>query len=135
MDGIQADLERLRRDNVLIDAAGAAAGGLRRIEALQIMPREDFGPIAERHAHTVPKALRTLLRTMGAANPGGRTLLSYMLFEGAYTRELIALGYADAMLRRDELVEFLGLGVATSPAPASRSPRRNEAFTAARYKE
>jgi NTE family protein len=109
MDGIQSDLDRLRRDNLLIDAAGHAAGGLRRVDALQIMPSADFGPIAERHAHAVPRALRTLLRTMGAANPGGRTLLSYMLFEGAYTRELIALGHADAMARRDELVEFLGL--------------------------
>ena len=108
MDGVHADLERLRRDNLLIGAAAAAAGrdavaGMRRVEALHIVPGEDFGAIAARHAGDLPRALRALLRTMGAANPGGRMLLSYLLFDGAYARELIALGYRDAMRRREEL--------------------------------
>jgi NTE family protein len=103
MDGVHADLERLRRDNLLISAAGGAVAGMRRVEALHIQPGEDFGAIADRHARDMPRALRTLLRTMGAANPGGRMLLSYLLFDGAYARELIALGYRDAMCRRDEL--------------------------------
>lgn len=107
MDAVQVDLERLHRDNLLIDAAGGAVAGMRRIEALHIAPSEDFGEIAERHAADMPRALRALLRTMGAANPGGRMLLSYLLFDGAYARELIALGYADAMRRRDELQELL----------------------------
>lgn len=107
MDGVQADLARLGRDNQLIDAAGGAIGGLRRIEALHIAPTEDFGAIAERYAADMPRALRTLLRTMGAANPGGRMLLSYLLFDGAYARELIALGHADAMRRREELQALL----------------------------
>jgi NTE family protein len=108
MDGVQADLERLERDNLLIRAAGAAALGLRRVEVVSITPRVDFGPIAERHAPDAPPTLRTLLRVMGAANPGGRTLLSYLLFQGSYARELIAHGYADAMARREELQAFLG---------------------------
>ena len=108
MDGIQADLERLRRDNALIAAvSGPVPEGLRFIEPLVITPREDFGPIAARHVDEVPRALRVLLRTMGAADSAGSTLLSYLLFEGGYTRELIALGYADAMARRDELQPFL----------------------------
>lgn len=107
MDGVHADLERLRRENQLIAAAGGEVGGMRQIEALQVSPREDFGEIAGRHAADVPRALRVLLRTMGAANPGGQMLLSYLLFEASYTRELIALGYADAMQRRDELQALL----------------------------
>jgi NTE family protein len=106
MDGVQADLERLRRDNQLI-AAGGAIEGLKIIEPLVITPREDFGEIAERHAQEAPRALRALLRTMGAAGPGGRTLLSYLLFEAGYTRELIAIGYRDARARREELQELL----------------------------
>jgi NTE family protein len=114
MDGMQADLERLHRDNLLIEAAGGRAGGLRRIETLTIFPREEFGPIAQAHAAAMPRALRMLLRTMGAANPGGRTLLSYLLFEAAYTRELIALGYADVRARRHEIAAFLGVDLAAA---------------------
>ena len=77
------------------------------LDTLMIAPREDFGEIAARHADEMPRSLRALLRTMGAANPGGGALLSYLLFEGGYTRELIALGYADAMRRRDELYAFV----------------------------
>jgi NTE family protein len=127
MDGMQSDLERLERDNLLIDAAGGAAGRLRRIDALTISPREDFGPIAERHAARVPRGLRVLLRTMGAANPGGRTLLSYLLFESAYTRDLIALGYEDARARRHEIAAFLGADLAVAGLERRRAARREAA--------
>jgi len=107
MDGVHADLERLQRDNLVLASAGGAVAGMRRVEALHIEPGEDFGEIAARHAGNMPRALRTLLRTMGAANPGGRMLLSYLLFDGSYARELIALGFRDAMRRRDELQALL----------------------------
>jgi NTE family protein len=68
----------------------------------------------------MPRTVRALLRILGAANDDGSGLLSYLLFESAYTRELIALGYADTMARRDEVAAFLepaarmGAGVAAS---------------------
>jgi NTE family protein len=108
MDGLHADLERLERDNLLIGAVGAERAGRRHIASLLVSPTEDFGEIAARHAGEIPRPLRVLLRTMGAANPGGAALLSYLLFEGGYTRELIALGYADAVRRREELQAFVG---------------------------
>ena len=51
---------------------------------------------------------------MGAYNPGGRKLLSYLLFESGYTRELIRIGYRDAMERRDAIAAFLALEEARS---------------------
>jgi NTE family protein len=119
MDGLYADLERLESINDLLSRLPACANnqgprGLRRIDAMLIVPRDDFGDIAARHAREVPRALRVLLRTMGAYNPGGRKLLSYLLFESGYTRELIRIGYRDAMERRDAIAAFLDLEDARS---------------------
>jgi NTE family protein len=68
--------------------------------------------------------VRALLRIMGAANSGGSELLSYLLFESGYTRELIALGYADTMERRDEVAEFLEAGMRTEVAATATAPSR-----------
>lgn len=119
MDGLYADLERLESINDLLSRLPACANGqgprgLRRIDAMLIVPRDDFGEIAARHTHEIPRALRILLRSMGANNPGGRKLLSYLLFESGYTRELIRLGYRDAMERHDAITAFLGLESAHS---------------------
>ncbi len=107
MDGLHNDLERLQRDNLLIANVGPDKTGLKHIAPLLMSPREDFSEIAVRHADEMPRPLRVLMRTMGALNPGGGTLLSYLLFEGGYTRELIGLGYADGMRRREELYDFI----------------------------
>jgi len=104
---LHADIERLERDNRLIEAAGSAAGGLRPVRALLIEPSQDPGDVAARHAQRMPFAVRLLMRTLGAANRGGQLLLSYLLFDGAYARDLIALGYADAVRNKEALQSFL----------------------------
>ena len=113
-DGLYADLERLTQINQIVDRVGALAGvgennvHLRRIDIMVIMPSRDLSEIARHHTASLPRALRTLLRTMGALNSGGGQLMSYLMFQDSYTRELIALGYQDAMKRSDDLLSFLG---------------------------
>jgi NTE family protein len=113
-DGLYADLERLTQINQIVDRVGALAGvgennvNLRRIDIMVIMPSRDLSEIARHHTASLPRALRTLLRTMGALNSGGGQLMSYLMFQDSYTRELIALGYQDAMKRSDDLLSFLG---------------------------
>jgi len=60
-----------------------------------------------RYTHEMPRPVRLLMRGLGALNYGGRQLVSYLLFESGYTRELIRLGYADAMDRRQQLLDFM----------------------------
>jgi len=133
-DGLYSDLERLTQLNQLVDhvgpltsTVGGAGGGmgvqLKRIDMLVILPSRDLSEIARHHVGSLPPTLRVLLRTMGAMNTGGGQLMSYLLFQASYTRELIALGYMDAMKRADDLVAFLS-GYAVSSTGATGIMRR-----------
>jgi NTE family protein len=114
-DGLYSDLERLTQLNEIVERAGPLSTDgvrLRRIDMLVILPSKDLSEIARRHLKSLPRTIRTLLRTMGALNTGGGQLMSYLMFQDTYTRELIALGYEDAMKRSDDLRAFLaGLAV------------------------
>jgi NTE family protein len=124
MEGLDADLERLRRTNELLDdIPGACQLGLRRIESLVMHPQSDLSAAAAAHAGEMPRSVRSLLRTMGAASEMGGQLTSYLLFEAGYTAELIDMGYGDAQARRDEICAFLGIG----PAVGSEKEQRSQA--------
>ncbi|MBK9020705.1 MAG: patatin-like phospholipase family protein [Sulfuritalea sp.] len=114
LDSMSVDLERMSRINrtlalipesVRIDKAMT----LRPIDVLVIAPSQRLDHLAARHARALPWAVRTLLRGVGAMNQNGGALTSYLLFEQPYTRALIALGYADTMARRDEVLQFLDI--------------------------
>ncbi|MGE5242471.1 MAG: patatin-like phospholipase family protein, partial [Bacteroidota bacterium] len=55
----------------------------------------------------LPWTIRSLLASLGAFNRMGSNLISYLLFERPYCRDLIRLGYEDAMRRKDEILRFL----------------------------
>ena len=112
MDGLYSDLERMTRINQLIDAAPAehrrgALARVRPIDTMLVVPSEDLREIAFRHRRELPVALRALLRGISGKSPSGNRLLSFLLFEKAYTRDLIALGYRDGMKVKDELQDFV----------------------------
>ncbi len=112
MDGLYSDLERITRINEMLDAVPERSirignAEMRPINTMLIVPSEDLRLIAERHRAALPFAIRALLRGVGGNSPGENKLLSFLLFEQAYTRELIALGYRDAMNVKDELLDFV----------------------------
>lgn len=112
MDGLYSDLERITRINEMIDAVPAenregALSSVRPIDTMLVVPSEDLREIAARHRDKLPFAIRTLLRGISGKGRSENRLLSFLLFERSYTRELIALGYRDAMKVKDELRDFV----------------------------
>jgi len=123
-DGLYSDLERMTQINQLIDSVpeSARSGSLKRmrpIDTMVVLPSEDLRVIAHRHLKQMPLPVRTLLRGLRGRNKSEDRLLSFLLFEQAYTRELIELGYQDAMKVKDQLYEFItGKDVPRLFAPA-----------------
>lgn len=112
MDGLYSDLERITRINELLDSMpdeelDLGETTMRPIDTMLIVPSEDLRAIAHKHRAELPFAIRALLRGVGGGNPGENRLLSFLLFEQAYARELIDLGYRDAMKVKDELLDFV----------------------------
>jgi NTE family protein len=101
MDTLNADLERISRYNETNYA--------KRIEFLVMTPTRDVNEIARRHARELPGTLRAVMRMMGASSTASALLLSYLLFERGFTRELIELGREDARARGEEIRTFLAL--------------------------
>ncbi len=111
LDGLDSDLERVERINKtirLIPSRKLERGGvtLRPVEVLCISPTQEIDEIAARYSHLLPRSLRFLLRGVGVYGNHGSTLVSYLLFEKAFCRELIALGYKDAMNSKDEILNL-----------------------------
>lgn len=110
-DSLRADLERLRQINQLLrqvptsvhDETGRA---LRPVRTLVMAPSEDPRAVALAHLRRLPRAMRSILRGLGAQRQGS-PLASYLLFDGAYCGDLIALGRADAQVRREAIRAFL----------------------------
>ncbi len=115
LDALAVDIERLQRINStlkLLPPQALAKTKLRPIEVLVIAPSQRLDDLAAKHLGSLPAPIRAMLRGVGVSGRGedarGAALASYLLFESAYTRELVALGVSDTMNRRDEVVGFFG---------------------------
>lgn len=119
MDAVDVDVERLSRINRTLSLVPPERRGetpLRRIRFEWLHPSQDLGEIAGRWASKMPRPVRYLLESLGP-RVDSQDLISYLLFEGAYARELIELGRADTLGRADEVAALL-----EPPTPSSAPP-------------
>lgn len=115
LDALAVDIERMQRINQtlsLIPAEQRAHSSLRPIELLVISPSQRLDAVAARHVGDLPLPVRTMLGALGvttnSADVRGAALASYLLFEAAYTQELMALGRADTLTMRAQVCSFFG---------------------------
>lgn len=127
LDSMDADLERLRRINRLLEQScepevNQQTTDLRKIDLLEINPSQSIDKIASEHAEQLPKILRLALgyNDNRSTRPGG--LLSYLLFSSEFCKTLIDLGYHDAMDRCDEITDFFGIESKIADAADQKTP-------------
>ncbi len=128
LDNLSLDIELLERLNdtlSLIEHDKRAAGGLtlKQVEVLVIAPSVPLDELAVEYTKNLPLPIRFLMRFIGAMRKGGAHLASYLLFEEAYCKRIVALGYADAMNRRDEIESFLRGDSCTVPGAHLRTAK------------
>ncbi len=137
LDHLDSDLDHLRRMNELILAyrgdSGSRSPGppdgppvnepMRHVTPLVLSPSEDLAMVAHRFAHRMPRLVRYLMEGLGTPDAQSADLMSYLLFDAAYTRALIDIGYRDAGERVDEIESFLRSGRAGQAVALRRPPR------------
>lgn len=111
IDALEGDIEHLVRVNHLLDLLGdkrcEKTDYLRPVETLIISPSKELDKIAGRKIRRLPNSLRFFMRAIGAtAHAGGSAAASYLLFCHEYVRELMELGYQDAMWERTAIEDF-----------------------------
>lgn len=124
LDALAVDVERLQRINQtlkLIPPEQHHASSLRPVQLLLIAPSQRLDHMAAAHLSTLPTSVRSLLRMLGGERSAtqGHALLSYLLFESDYTRELMALGEQDVQRQQNEIREFFGWPQPPGAAPVS----------------
>jgi NTE family protein len=109
LDSLMVDIERLERINrtlKLVPPEAMKDVQLRPVKVLFITPSQPLERIAARFVHELPRSVRFVLRPTGAMNRSGSNLASYLLFEQAFCRALIDLGYDDTLRREAEVRDF-----------------------------
>ena len=107
-DSLGTDLEKVRLVNTAVrqiplERLAASPVPLRDVALCTVTPSVALEDIALDYVDELPRTIRTLLRGVGGTHPGGAGLLSYLLFAPGFCNALIALGRADAHIKRAEI--------------------------------
>lgn len=113
MDSLDADIERMRRINHTITETRSKRvdykdTSLRQIDYLVLSPSKDVREIVAKYVGNFPRSVRILLKGIGALAREGRPLMSYLMFDAPFCKELLELGYRDGLAAREQILHLLG---------------------------
>jgi len=112
-DTLHSDIERLERINNTIklipEEVRSKREGLKPISSFLINPSHDFNAMAVDYFSDLPLSIRLLLRSVGISNDSESSIVSYLLFEKNYCRQLIKLGFEDTMEQETAIRKYLSL--------------------------
>lgn len=112
-DSLESDIERLERINHTIELIPEKyltknGNQLKHVDILRFSPNFNIDDLAAKHFDCLPKLLKFFLNRAGINGTEGSNVLSYLLFEQSFTRELIKRGYEDGLNARNAILAFFG---------------------------
>jgi len=130
LDHFDTDIELLNRLNSVIadgtsafgdafnevmtnEARARGAPAYKYVTCLTVRPSEDIGRLASDHVRRGkfrgdPLLAKRFFALLDIGISTEADLASYLMFDGAFCRQLIEMGRSDAQARRDELLAFFG---------------------------
>jgi NTE family protein len=102
LDAVDIDSQFMNRINLLATKVSEAERDVKVIDLCRVGPMLDFSLIAAKYRKRFPKTLRYLFGGWISSE-----LLSYLLFDGEYAKELIECGKRDGELFLDVVEEWL----------------------------
>lgn len=108
LDNLDRDIEMVSRMNEiarLLSMWKKRRSSWRPVETLHLRPSTSIATMAQAQYNSMPALLRFLLNILGAKHHSG-DLLSFLLFEQEFTRELIELGYKDTLAAAEQVNQF-----------------------------
>lgn len=108
LDNLDRDIEMVNRMNeiaMLLSIWKKRHSPWRPITTVHLRPSFNVASLAQAHFQTLPALLRYLLNILGAKNHSG-DLLSFLLFEREFTRDLLELGFQDTIASAKTVQEF-----------------------------
>ena len=108
LDNLDRDIELLKKINntvSLISPEKQQTSKWKPINLLAINPSTDLAECVSEKQNKLPVLLRYLMNVFGSKEQSS-DLISFLLFEADYCKELINIGYHDAMVQKDEIRDF-----------------------------
>ncbi|MGE5085004.1 MAG: patatin-like phospholipase family protein [Bacillota bacterium] len=109
MDGIEQDLQRIAQTNqhvALLHDTSRNKLKAREVGFLWISPSVDCSKLASQKGRKLPNMIRYLLSGAGSLNESSE-LVSFLLFEPSYCKQLIEIGYTDGIKEKDQIIRLL----------------------------